>query len=121
MCCYRLSSIQIEESIRSKANKNKCKIPVLPHDSPEMMKFIKDEAPIDCGNDEDWIACHVSTCTIKKHIIQEKGLVTCDFIEILRTNDYKFDYGATTRTTNKYLFQNSDFARVKCKASNGER
>lgn len=87
-----------------------------------MMKFIKEEAPIECDNDdEEWISCHLSTCTIKKHIIQQKGLITCDFAEILRKDDYKFEYGTTSRTTNKFLLQNSDFAQVKCKASNGDR
>lgn len=104
------------------ANQGKCKTPFLPHDAPEMMKFIKNEEPIDCGRDEDWVTCFVSTCVIKKHIIEEKGgLISCDFQDIIRIDDNKFEYGPTTRSTNRYLLQNSDFVRAKCKGADGSR
>lgn len=51
----------IEESIQSLANQGACKIPNLPVDSPEMLSFLKDEPPVECGNEnDDWVACHVS-------------------------------------------------------------
>jgi len=104
------------------ANQGKCKIPQIPHDAPEMMAFIKDEEPIECGPEEDWISCYLSKCTIKKHMIDEKGgQITCEFTDIKRKSDYKFEYGTSTKTTSSYILQASDFARVKCKASNGDR
>lgn len=117
-----LLRILIEESIRSLANQGKCKVPFLPHDAPEMMKFIKDEKPIDCGSDEDWVICYMSSCHIKKHIIDRKGgLVSCDFTDIIRKDDFKIEFGATVRSTNRYLLQNSDFVSAKCKAADGSR
>lgn len=110
----------IEESIRSYANQGKCKIPNVPHDSPEMMKFMKDEPPIDCGSDEDWIVCTLSMCTIKKHMIKAKGgTITCEFNDIIRDGDNSYQYGDTVKSTNKYMLQKSDFVRIKCKASDG--
>lgn len=87
-----------------------------------MMKFMKDEEPIDCGRDEDWVSCSVSFCTIKAHIIQQKGgFISCDFQDILRKGDNYYEYGTTTRSTKKYMLQNSDFVRIKCKAQDGSR
>jgi Protein of unknown function (DUF229) len=101
-------------------NQGKCKIPNIPVDSPDMMKFMKDEEPINCGTDEDWVVCKFSFCSIKKHIIQQKGgFVSCDFTDIIRNGDYNYQYGKTTRSTHKFLLQNSDFVRIKCKAADG--
>lgn len=87
-----------------------------------MMKFIKEEAPINCGDNEDWVTCYLSACVIKKHIIERKGgFISCDFTDILRKGDYKIEFGSTTRSTSRYLLQNSDFVRVKCKASDGSK
>lgn len=116
------SSILIEESIRSLANQGKCKTPFLSHDAPEMMKFIKDEEPVDCGKEEDWVTCYMSMCVIKKHIIEQKGgLISCDFTDVLRIGDYKLEFGSPTRSTNRYLLQNSDFVQAKCKGADGSR
>ncbi|CRL01832.1 CLUMA_CG015153, isoform A [Clunio marinus] len=114
--------ILIEESIRSLANQGKCKVPVLPHDAPEMMKFIKNEPLLDCGTEEDWVVCSISLCAIKKRIIEAKGgFISCEFTDIIRKDDYQFEYGSTTRSTNRYLLQNSDFVEAKCKASDGSK
>jgi hypothetical protein len=87
-----------------------------------MMKFMKNEPPIDCSGDEDWVTCYKSMCVIKKHIIEKKGgMISCEFSDIMRIDDYKIEYGATTRSTNRYLLQNSDFVRCKCKAEDGSR
>lgn len=117
-----LFRILIEESIRSLANQGKCKVPILSHDAPEMMKFIKDEPPINCSSTEDWATCYLSTCSIKKHIIDLKGgLISCEFTDIIRKDDYKIEYGATVRSTHSYVLQTSDIVRVKCKAADGSR
>lgn len=87
-----------------------------------MMKFMKDEPPIDCGSDEDWVSCVLSVCTIKKHLIQAKGgFISCDFTDIFRSGDENYKYGDTVRSTNKYILQKSDFVRIKCKAGDGSR
>ncbi|KAG5681365.1 hypothetical protein PVAND_010807 [Polypedilum vanderplanki] len=114
--------ILIEESIRSFTNQGRCKIPNIPYDSPDMMKFIKDEEPINCGNDEDWVHCNVSFCIIKKRIVDKKGgFISCEFQDIMRNGDNSFQYGNAVRSTNKYMLQNSDFVRIKCKAADGSK
>lgn len=51
----------IEESIKSLANQGACKMPYLPVETAEMLSFLKNEPPIECGNEnDDWVACHVS-------------------------------------------------------------
>lgn len=86
------------------------------------MKFIKDEPRIDCGSDEDWVTCDMSTCLVKRHIIDQKGgLISCDFTDIIRKDDYKIEFGATVRTNKKYVLQTSDFVKVKCNAADGSR
>lgn len=97
-------------------------MPNIPYDSPEMMQHMKNEDPIDCGTDnEDWISCSVSFCTIKKHIIEAKGFITCEFTDIIRDGDNNYQFGATVRSTNKYMLQNSDFVHVKCNAQDGSK
>lgn len=87
-----------------------------------MMKFLKDEEPIDCGKDEDWVTCYQSMCAIKKHIIEKKGgLISCDFTDIIRKGDDKIEFGGTVRSTNRYVLQNSDFVRAKCKSADGSK
>jgi hypothetical protein len=68
------------------------------------------------------VTCSVSFCIIKKHIIDQKGgFISCDFQDIIRDGDNSYQYGATVRSTNKYMLQNSDFVRIKCKAADGSR
>lgn len=87
-----------------------------------MLAFMKDVEPIECGDDEDWVVCHMSTCTIKRHIIDRKGgFISCDFTDLIRRDDYRVEDGATVRSTNRYILQNSDIVKVKCKAADGTR
>jgi hypothetical protein len=59
---------------------------------------------------------------IKKQIIEQKGgFVSCEFQDIIRDGDNSYQFGATVRSTNKYMLQNSDFVRIKCKAADGSR
>lgn len=59
---FSTSRFLIEESINSLANQEPCKsFPNLPVESPEMLKFMKDEDPVECGDeDDDWVSCDVS-------------------------------------------------------------
>ncbi|XP_053693436.1 uncharacterized protein LOC128741554 [Sabethes cyaneus] len=105
----------IEESIQSIGNQGACKMPNLPVDSPEMLSFLKDELPIECGNvNDDWVSCHKSVCTIKPAVVKQMGKITCDFSDILRTDDYKYHYGTAVRSSDKYILRSSDFARAQC-------
>ncbi|XP_055635031.1 uncharacterized protein LOC129774949 [Toxorhynchites rutilus septentrionalis] len=105
----------IEESIRSLANQGACKMPNLPVDSPEMLSFLKDEPPIECGNEnDDWVSCHKNICTIKPEAVKANGKITCDFADIIRTDDYKIQFANPVRSTQSYALKESDFVRVKC-------
>lgn len=112
----------IEDSIRSLANQGACKMPNLPADAPEMLAFLKDELPVDCGDEsDDWVSCHKSTCTIKPEVIKQRGKITCDFADIIRNGDNNYQYGAPTRTVNSYTLRASDFARAKCWTDSRQR
>lgn len=80
-----------------------------------MMAFIKEEPPLQCGNpDDDWVECEQSLCSIKRSVVRDKGKITCDFTDILRTDDFNFKYGDTSRISTTYVLKNSDFARAEC-------
>ena len=50
----------MEESIGSPINQGACRIPDLPIDNPDIMKFYKPVDKIDCGSSlEDWVTCEV--------------------------------------------------------------
>ncbi|XP_058825046.1 uncharacterized protein LOC131685374 [Topomyia yanbarensis] len=105
----------IEESIQSLANQGACKMPSLPVDSPEILSFLKDEPPVECGNEnDDWVSCHKSICTIKPEVVKARGKITCNFADIIRTDDYKFQYAPAVRSTQHYVLRKSDFARAQC-------
>lgn len=113
----------IEESIQSLANQGACKIPNLPVDSPEMLSFLKDEPPVECGNEnDDWVACHKSTCTIKPEAVKAVGKITCDFADIIRTDDYKIQYSSSpVRSSHSYTLRDSDFVRARCWTDSRQR
>lgn len=51
----------MERSIRSVMNQVECRMPELPIDNPELMKFFHAVDKIDCGNpNDDWVMCEVS-------------------------------------------------------------
>lgn len=112
----------IEKSIKSLANQGRCKIPNLAHDAPEMMKFVQEEEPISCGPEEDWVACKMSICAIKKSVIEKKGVpVSCEFADVIRKDDYSFEIGAGVRSTSRYFLRDSDVVRVSCSSSDGSK
>lgn len=86
------------------------------------MKFMKEEKPIECDDEsDDWVVCYLSLCTIKSGVIEKRGMVQCDFSDVIRSNDNSFRLSDPIRTTKKYVLQNSDFVRVLCKAEDGSR
>lgn len=80
-----------------------------------MMGFIRSEPPIDCSAaGRDWVECRQSRCAVKPEITAARGPVTCDYKEIVRTDDYAVRYRDFVRTTEAYRLQASDFVHVKC-------
>uniref|UniRef100_A0A1B0ET90 Uncharacterized protein n=1 Tax=Lutzomyia longipalpis TaxID=7200 RepID=A0A1B0ET90_LUTLO len=106
---------QIEESIQSDENQGQCRMPDLPLYSPEMMNFLHDEPPIDCGEEgDDWVKCERSTCFIRPAVMVRKGRIRCDFSDIIRVDDFRIELGSPVSTEETYKLTRSDFARVKC-------
>ncbi|XP_037813807.1 uncharacterized protein LOC119604954 [Lucilia sericata] len=117
----RQSQIQImERSIRSIMNQVECRLPELPIDNPELMKFFHSVDKIDCGNpNDDWVMCEKSICFVKPEAIAANGEITCTFTDIIRKNDFKARYGKSVKTKEPYILQASDFVKVLCTAENG--
>ncbi|XP_059621176.1 uncharacterized protein LOC132264861 isoform X2 [Phlebotomus argentipes] len=113
----------IEEGIQSDENQGQCRMPELPLYSPEMMSFLRDEPPIDCGDEsDDWVKCERSTCFIRPAVMVRKGRIRCDFADIVRLDDFRIELASSVATEETYKLTQSDFARVKChKVDRSER
>lgn len=98
-----------------------CKHPPLDVKSPEMMKFVKDEGPIKCSAEKDWVEVIGSTATITSEAKKKYGEIECSFTDILRTNDFTTQVGITTSTHTEYNLEASDFVRVRCFGESGKR
>jgi hypothetical protein len=102
------------------ANQGTCNIPHLPVESPELLKFLKDEPAVECGNeDDDWVVCYQSKCEIKTSVVQEKS-PTCEFTDIIRDNDFRNKNGKITVSKDAYILKESDYVRVRCWTENKE-
>ncbi|EDW15152.1 uncharacterized protein LOC6573625 [Drosophila mojavensis] len=111
----------IERSIRSVMNQGECRQPHLPLDNPDIMKFYKPIDKINCGTSPDWVMCEKSICFVKPEITAVHGDITCSYTDIIRKTDYTARFGRTNRIKEPYVLQNSDFVRVACHASSGEK
>ncbi|GAB0091979.1 uncharacterized protein DMENIID0001_069050 [Sergentomyia squamirostris] len=109
----------IEEAIQSDENQGQCRMPDLPLYPPEMMGFLHDEPPIDCGDEtDDWVKCERSTCFIRPVVMVKKGRIQCEFADILRLDDFRIELASPVTTEETYKLVKSDFARVKCHTIN---
>ncbi|XP_075146470.1 uncharacterized protein LOC142220931 [Haematobia irritans] len=110
----------MERSIRSVANQGECRMPDLPLDNPEIMKFYKKVNKVDCGKaTDDWVMCEKSICFVKPEVLALHGDVSCFYTDIIRKTDSKSRYGKSLRTSEPYVLQESDFVKVFCTASDG--
>lgn len=51
----------MERAIRSPMNRGECRLPPLPLDDPEVMKYYHPTDKIQCGNvQDDWVTCEVN-------------------------------------------------------------
>ncbi|KAJ9573504.1 hypothetical protein L9F63_009068, partial [Diploptera punctata] len=98
-----------------------CRHPHLEVHSPEIMKFIKSSPPIHCGDNPDWVRVNGSTAYITEEARGRNGDIQCDFTDILRQNDHSTHDGVTTKTHTEYNLEESDFFRVYCKSSKGDK
>ncbi|KAK9504055.1 hypothetical protein O3M35_010490 [Rhynocoris fuscipes] len=98
-----------------------CRHPHLEVNSPEMMKFVKDEHPIKCSRENDWVDITGSKAVITQEAKQKHGDVECSFTDVLRPNDFTTQLGITTTTHTEYNLESSDFVRVNCQGESGKR
>lgn len=52
-------------------------------------------------------------------IHKEGKVVTCDFFDIIRVDDFHYKFSSPTRSSVSYTLKNSDFIRAKCWSENG--
>ncbi|XP_017480222.1 PREDICTED: uncharacterized protein LOC108369597 isoform X2 [Rhagoletis zephyria] len=108
----------IERSIRSPMNRGECRLPQLPLDDPEVMKYYHPVEKINCGNIlDDWVTCEKSICFVKPEISATQGEVICTYSDVIRNSDYKSKYGKSTKTKEPYILRASDFVKVVCHSS----
>ncbi|XP_030372616.1 uncharacterized protein LOC115622717 isoform X2 [Scaptodrosophila lebanonensis] len=110
----------IERSIRSPMNQGECRRPHLALDNPDIMKFYKQVAKINCGDGLDWIMCEKSICFVRPEISASHDDITCSYTDIIRKSDYKVRFGRTLKLKEPYVLQKSDFVKVVCHASDGQ-
>ncbi|GJQ86031.1 hypothetical protein Trydic_g14975, partial [Trypoxylus dichotomus] len=106
--------LQIEETIKRYSASVACKQPNIPLNSPEIIEYIKDVAPINCNSTIDWVKCKNSECFIKEEIEMQKGKIRCSFTDILRRDDFALNDGDTTNSDSYYKLEASDNVKVKC-------
>nr|XP_970966.2 PREDICTED: uncharacterized protein LOC659581 [Tribolium castaneum] len=112
---------KIDELIHSQASSLACKQPNLPVFSPEMMKFVHEEPPIDCSSaGPDWVKCQGSECRIQDEIKARHGRVTCSFTDIIRVNDFESTSGETTYSDSYYKLEASDVVKVSCRGQKAQ-
>ncbi|CAH1369497.1 unnamed protein product [Tenebrio molitor] len=112
---------KIDEIIHTQASSLACKQPKLPVFSPEMMKFVHEELPLDCtGAGKDWVKCEDSECKIQEEIKNLHGSITCAFTDIIRVNDFENTNGETTYSDSYYKLEASDVVRVSCRSHSNE-
>ncbi|XP_017845293.1 uncharacterized protein LOC108601853 isoform X2 [Drosophila busckii] len=109
----------IERSIDSPMNQAECKMPDLPVNNPEIMKFYKPADKLSCGDESAWVTCEKSICFVKPEISAKYGDVICSYTDLIRKTDYKVRFGRPVRTTEPYVLQNSDFVKVACTSNDG--
>lgn len=110
----------IEQSIRSEMNQGECRLPQLPLDTPEIMKFYESVGKINCGSEPDWVTCEQSICSIKPKISAIYGDIKCSYTDIIRTTDYTARLEQPVHTKEPYVLKQSDFVKVACQASTGQ-
>lgn len=74
-----------------------------------------------CRSKSGWVLCSENKCYIRKSLTESKGKIDCVFTDIIRTSDRKVGYGIPHRNFQQYLLNCSDFVKVQCNASNGDR
>uniref|UniRef100_A0A0K8SW36 Uncharacterized protein n=1 Tax=Lygus hesperus TaxID=30085 RepID=A0A0K8SW36_LYGHE len=98
-----------------------CRHPNFDVNSPEIMKFVKYEPPMDCKGEKDWVEIKGSRALITQEARRKHGDIECSFTDLIRTNDFATQVGLTTKTHTEYSLESSDFVRVDCVGESGKR
>nr|XP_022914226.1 uncharacterized protein LOC111424779 isoform X1 [Onthophagus taurus] len=115
--------VLMEKAIFAEDNKFVCKQPVLPINSPEMMKFVKEVPKISCLNTDnpDWVLCEDSECFIKDSIKSMMDGVKCKFTDLKRVSDHNVrDAHEYHISEDKYTLRNSDVVKIQCNSNSNE-
>jgi len=58
---------------------------------------------------------------VRPEIASSHEDVICSYTDIIRKSDYKVRFGQSLRMKEPYVLQASDFVKVVCRSSSGER
>ncbi|CAG9771746.1 unnamed protein product [Ceutorhynchus assimilis] len=112
----RLENIDL--LIKKEASNLTCKQPVLDIYNPQIMKFVRKVAPIDCSKASiDWVKCTGSECVIQEDAKRKFGPIKCAFTDIIRVNDFELSDGKTTSSSEYYKLEKSDVVRANCQSA----
>lgn len=71
VCCFVISSSK---------NDIACQHPILDPFDPEMMSFMKDEPPLVCDENEDWVTIKGNIARITDKALKKYGDIQCKFM-----------------------------------------
>ncbi|KAJ8665353.1 hypothetical protein QAD02_007015 [Eretmocerus hayati] len=97
-----------------------CKLPELDILNPDIIKFIHDVPPLECSP-EDWVRADGPKLYIDRKAINRYGPITCAFSEILRVDDFNYEFSPTVESDQFYILRDSDYADVRCESQTGKQ
>ncbi|VVC43462.1 Hypothetical protein CINCED_3A003648 [Cinara cedri] len=110
------------DSIKNSKHENyiACQRPILDPFDPVMMSFLKEEPPLVCDEEEDWVTIKGNIARITDKALKKYGDIQCKFMDVLRANEFSTSLGVVTTTHTEYNLETSDFFRVYCESENGQ-
>jgi hypothetical protein len=117
-----------------------CPHPILDPFDPVMMSFMKNEPPLVCAEEEDWVNIKGNIARITDKALKKYGDIQCKFMgmsciikyvnfivfifiyfsDVLRANEFSTSVGVVTTTHTEYNLETSDFFRVYCESENSQ-
>ncbi|XP_025413865.1 uncharacterized protein LOC112685993 isoform X2 [Sipha flava] len=85
-----------------------------------MMSFMKNEPPLVCAEEEDWVNIKGNIARITDKALKKYGDIQCKFMDVLRANEFSTSVGVVTTTHTEYNLETSDFFRVYCESENSQ-
>ncbi|XP_059486350.1 uncharacterized protein LOC132202977 [Neocloeon triangulifer] len=108
-------------SLPYKVGEQACRHPMLDVHAHEIMKLMHPPTPIVCSETEDWVTIEGNVAKITEKAKKLHGNVLCAFTDIIRETDTMNKNSPRVFSRSEYTLNKSDFIRVSCNGSDGER